>query len=154
MTFVLYISENNPEDLTGVVGGAITSTPLSGYVSELFYHVSAPPSGLDDPSYQYRKIFVKNEFGSHTSEVRLWLDAVEHSGQVHVTTGTSSDTSYVDTEPTVDDWHYPSNYSNGIALGDLAMGSSQSVWIRQTLSGITTPDPYATFRIVVGGLVE
>lgn len=151
--FIIYHSEYNPDDLTGVVGGELTSTPLSGYIDELFRTVEAPPSGLEEAAYQYRKVFVKNEHDSNSTNVRAWIDALEHSGQIAMAVGTNTDTSYVDEEPTVSDWYTPTNYSDGISLGDLSIGSYTGIWIRQTLSGISVADPYATFRIYVGGLV-
>ena len=152
-----YLSNSNPTGLTGTVGGTITTTPLSGYLGEVFAFVSAAPSGSQTGSFQYRKIFVKNEYASSSTQTKTWLDAVEHTGQIHIAKETTvGDTS---TDPTVQPagvtgWVSPQTYIEGLNIGTLAANSSTGIWVRQTLSGISRPDPYATFRLNVGGLVS
>lgn len=156
MTFQIYKSEYNPSDLTGQVGGNIGSEILSGYINELFQHVSSPPSGLATTSYQYRKVFVKNAYTSTSTNTRVWVDAIEHVDQISLAGSTGiSDIGATSTgEPIgISGWVSPSNYAEGISIGTLTSNASTGVWIRQALSGVSTPDPYATFRIYVGGIV-
>jgi len=159
MSFVFYNSTNNPTGLSGTVGGtADTNTPLSGYLGELFTHVFSPPSGLNiSGAFQYRKVSVKNGHSSTSRETRAWLDAVEHSGQVSIALEAS--TNQTSTSPTgepsnVTTWSSAADYNSGLELGNMLAGSISGIWIRQELSGIQSPDPYASFTIVVGGLVS
>ena len=59
-------------------------------------------------------------------------------------------------EPTgVNTWVSPADYNAGLVLGTLSgNGGTSGLWIRQTLSGINVGDPYASFRVYVGGLIE
>lgn len=155
MTFKIYKSEYNPSNLTGQVGGDIGSSTLSGYIDELFYNISANPEGVDT-TYQYRKVFIKNEYATQSTNTRIWVDAIEHDDQISLSLASGlTDTSATPTgEPAgVTDWSLPRNYAEGIDIGSLGPNTYSGVWIRQSLSGVTTPDPYATFRIYVGGLV-
>lgn len=155
MTFKIYKSEYNPSNLTGQVGGDISSSTLSGYIDELFYNISTNPEGIDT-TYQYRKVFIKNEYATQSTNTRIWIDALEHDDQISLCVATGlTDTS---TSPTgeplgVTSWSLPRNYAEGIDLGSIGPSTYSGVWIRQSLSGVTSPDPYATFRIYVGGIV-
>jgi hypothetical protein len=154
--FVFYESSQNPTGLTGTVGGTATTTPLSGYLGEVFTHVTAPPSGTQT-GFQYRKVFVKNEYSADSTLTRVWLDAVEHPDQITLDLeATAGDTSLTPTgEPaSVTGWSAPGNYAEGISLGTLSANTSTGLWIRQALSNITHRDPYATFRLYVGGIIE
>lgn len=156
MTFKIYKSEYNPSNLTGLVGGSISTQTLSGYINELFYHVTSPPSGIDVTAYQYRKVFIKNEHSSSSTNTRVWIDSAEHEDQISLcNSDTYSDLSTSPTgEPTnVTGWISPSNYAEGLSLGTLSANGSTGVWIRQALSDISSPDPYATFRLYAGGLL-
>jgi hypothetical protein len=55
------------------------------------------------------------------------------------------------TAPTSVTFSDPYNFSGGISIGTLTGTESTGIWIRQTLSGIHRPDPYATFIISFGG---
>lgn len=155
--FKFYHAQYNPSTLSGTVGGQISSNLLSGYIGELFAHVEAPPYETSVSSYQYRKVFIKNEFDSTSTHTRVWIDSLEHEGQISLaldpTTGSSAPSPL--SEPSVvSGWQSPENFSNGLDLGTLPKNTYKSIWIKQSLSGIYTPDPYATFRIYVGGIVE
>jgi hypothetical protein len=155
--FKFYLPQFNPDNLTGQVGGVTSAVPVSGYLGELFVHVSAPPSGTQVGATQYRKVFLKNEFTAQSTITRIWLDAVEHLGQISVALEDSVGDTSTDpvTEPTnVTGWVSPTNYSEGLEIGTLAANNSTGLWIRQTLSGISIADPYATVRLYGGGLVE
>lgn len=153
--FKIYKSLYNPSNLTGQVGGNISSSELSGYLGELFYHVSAPPSGLDDVFNQYRKVFFKNTYDRTATEVRVWIDAAEHLDQLSIANSTGlSDTLITATGTSeLTGWRSPTTYTDGVILGTLPVNAYTGVWIRQSLSGISSPDPYSTFRIYVGGIV-
>lgn len=156
MTFQVYKPEYNPMNLTGQVGGDIGAEVFSGYIGELFYHVTTPPSGVSTTEYQYRKVHIKNTYTSTSEYTRVWLDAVEHPDQIAIcpASGLDDSTSTPTGEPLgVTGWRSPSNYSEGISLGTMTTNSYTGVWVRQALSGITSPDPYATFRLYVGGVV-
>lgn len=155
--FTFYLSEYNPTGLSNVVGGGISSTPISGYIGEVFSFVEAVPSGTETASYQYRKVYVKNEYTSQSTLTKIWLDAVEHPEQISIAKeATVGDTTASPTtEPTnVTGWVSPENYIEGLHIGSLSVNAQTGVWIRQTLSGVTRSDPYATFRLNVGGLVS
>jgi hypothetical protein len=154
MTLKAYLPEYNPLNLTGTVGGSISATQFSGYVNELFYHVNTAPTGSDSGSYQYRKIFIKNEDTSIYYGTKAWLASVEHADQITIQLASGLDTTTAATIAPVNvtgEWLSPSSYSDGILLGDLTVNSSTGLWIRQYLSGISEEDPYATFRLRVGG---
>lgn len=155
--FLIYHSQYNPSNLTGAVGGDIGSTQLSGYLNELFYHVAVPPSGINTTSHQYRKVFIKNTYPNSSTNTRIWLDSVEHEQQISISRSASlSDTSTTPTgQPsTVTGWVTPYNYSEGLNLGAITTNAYTGFWIRQSLSGIYYEDPFATFRLNIGGLVE
>lgn len=153
MNFLAYLPEYNPSNLTGTVGGSISATQFSGYVNELFYHVSTPPSGAESGFFQYRKLYLKNVSSSNFLDCRVWLDSVEHPEQIKIQLASGLDTSSTPiTAPNITGtWESPSNYSEGISLGNLTINNYTGIWIRQYLSGISEEDPYATFRLSCGG---
>ncbi len=155
--FEVYKSQYNPTNLTGQVGGGIGTEMLSGYLGELFYHIATPPSGIDEIVYQYRKVFVKNTYAVQSTYTRVWIDSLEHTDQISVANSyTLNDTASTPTgQPTnVTGWSLPTDYAEGLPLGTLNPNTSTGFWIRQALSGIASPDPYATFRLYVGGVVS
>lgn len=153
--FKFFMPTYNPTGLDGTVGGAITSTQLSGYIGEILATVSSAPSGATTGAYQYRKIFVKNQYSTTSMETKIWLDAVEHSEQIAIGLASGNDTTSTPlTEPGIDSWATPTNWSEGLYVGTLTANSSTGIWIRQHLSGISVGDPYATFRVYVGGLIQ
>ena len=157
MAYAFYLPENNPTNLTGLVGGDISlASPLSGYLGELFAHVDAPPSGHTSGFMQWRKVYVRNEYTVESTETRIWLESAEHSGQVHfaVETGLGSTSASPTGSPTgISGWNNPEDYNSAWTLGTIAVNSYSGIWVRQTLSGIIESDPYATFRLRVGGIV-
>ena len=153
--FIFYKSEFNPTNLTGQVGGDITSVELSGYLGELFVHREAPPYESTGVYYQYRKIFVKNDYDVSLTDVKMWFDAEEHPGQISMAaqTGASYSIANGTIEPTgITVWSSPNNYSEGIDLGDLSAGAHTGVWLRQALTNISEDEPYASLRINIGGI--
>lgn len=156
MTYRVYKSEYNPSNLTGQVGGDISSQILSGYINELFQHVSSPPSGISTTAYQYRKVFIKNTYSNVSTNTRVWFDAVEHETQIALanSTGMTDIGSSSTGQPIgISGWTSPSNYAEGVSIGTLSPNAYTGVWIRQALSGVSSPDPYATFRLYIGGIV-
>lgn len=153
--FDFFQSQNNPTGLAGTVGGGISTTGVSGYLNEVFADVTALPAQVSEVLYQYRKVFVTNNYNSPLSGVKFWLDAVEHPDQVYIALASGDDTtSSPTTAPSGITFTAPNNYAQGISIGDMELGASTGVWIRQGLSGIVDPDPYATFRIYFGGLEQ
>jgi hypothetical protein len=157
MTFEVYKSEYNPSSLIGQVGGDIGTEVLSGYIDELFYTITATPEDTDITTYQYRKLYIKNEYSTPSTNTRVWIDALEHEDQISLSlstgfTGTISNPT--GEEPVgATGWQLPTNYAEGIDIGTLPSNGYTGVWVRQSLSGISIPDPYATFRVYIGGLV-
>lgn len=154
--YQIYHAQLNPANLVDEVGGAISSSLVSGYVGELFQYISAPPSGSETSEYQYRKVFIKNTYAGISSQTRVWIEALEHSGQVHIALATSSVETTEDgttAPPYVTGWVDPQNYSEGLDLGTISPGSSKGIWLKQTLSGVSEADPYVSFRISVGGIL-
>lgn len=154
--FTIYKPQYNPTNLSGTVGGTYTTVPLSGYLGELFAHSDSPPSGVDSSFIQYRKIFVRNENEGTTTYTRIWIDAAEHPEQISIARETSLyDTS---TSPTgqpagVTGWVSPSNYVEGLEIGTMLENAYTGIWVREVLTNILSPDPYATFRLVIGGVL-
>ena len=152
-----YKAEYNPNNLTGQVGGSSTTINLSGYLGELFPRVDAPPTESDRVYTQYRKIFIKNEYDSTSNNTRLWLDAEQHRGQIAIAvqTGVSYSITSGSVEPTgISSWANPQNYANGLEIGTLTANSITGVWVRQTLTSITEPDPFVSLRLHIGGILE
>ena len=156
--FGLFHTSNNPTGLAGTVGGAITTTGYVGSLGELFVHVDAPPSGTVNPVFQYRKVHLKNISSSVVTGIYVWLDGVEHTGQIHL--GIERATNQTISAPTGSaqapagvSFSNPFNYSGGTFLGTLTGQESTGIWLRQTLSGIHSPDPYATFILSCGGII-
>lgn len=155
--FQIYESQYNPQNLTGQVGGDIGSDILSGYLGELFYHIETPPSGIDTVTYQYRKVFIRNGYSLKSTYTRVWIDSLEHTDQISLansSTLTDTSSSATGAPLMVSGWTLPTNYAEGLALGTLNPNAYTGFWIRQGLSGVTSPDPYATFRLYVGGVVS
>ena len=149
---------HNPTGLASAVGGDITGALLQGNLNELFAYISAPPSGSSAGIEQYRKIHVKNISSFTLTGVRLWLDAVEHSGQIDIgieelnATQTISDATGA--APTSVLFGRPIDFNSGTGIGTSSFPPNHStgVWIRQTLTGVDEPDPYASLRLTVGGI--
>lgn len=155
--FIFYKSQLNPSNVTGEVGGNISSYVLSGYLNELFPRVDAPPVESTGEYIQYRKIFIKNEYESSSTNTRIWLDAEQHRGQISIASISGASYSITNglTEPTgISSWTNGRNYAEGLNLGTLSANSSTGVWIRQVLSNITEEDPFASVRIYIGGIVQ
>ncbi len=156
MTLNFYHAANNPTGLTGTVGGAVSTDVISGYLGELFAHVAAPPTGTNTGVVQHRKVYIQNNYGTTSLGTKVWIDGLEHSGQIHIAPESGANQSI--THPTgtpenVTGWVDPVNYLSGMDFGDITSGAASGIWIRQTLSGIQVEDPYATFTLHAGGLV-
>jgi|TARA_R110000824_G_scaffold48294_1_gene136520 hypothetical protein len=148
-----YHTSNNPTGLTTTVGGTISTNFLAGNLNELFTYVDAPPSGTDLSTTQYRKIHIKNPSSTTLTGVRMWLDSIEHDDQIAIgieVTG-GQDAPNANTLPTSVIFSQPTTYNTGVSLGTLAASFHTGIWLRQTLSGIHEPDPYASFRVNIGG---
>ena len=159
MAFKFFHSVNNPTGLNATVGGAVdVAASFSGYVNELFAHIVAPLSGISTGSYQYRQLFIRNDNAKVSTNTRLWLDSVEHTGQISIalSQGPTQSISNATGDPpgAIPLWYHPIDYSTGLEIGTMATGDASGVWIRQILSGVVQEDPYATFRIHVGGVVD
>ena len=131
MSFRFYKSEFNPTGVTGLVGGSITSTELSGYLGELFAYQYANPVEVTGSVVQYRKVFVKNTYGTVSYDTRLWFDAEHVSGQMEVGLQTGGPgTGEVNVAPSgISGWAHPENYTGGFKLGTLNNGSSATIWL-------------------------
>ena len=83
----------------------------------------------------------------------MWLDSIEHDDQIAIgieVTG-GQDAPNANTLPTSVIFSQPTTYNTGVSLGTLAASFHTGIWLRQTLSGIHEPDPYASFRVNIGG---
>lgn len=152
MSLKLYHSEYNPSGLSGTVGGDISSNEYSGFWSEVISYTTAPPTGTTGLT-QYRKIYLKNETSANRTQIRVWLDAVEHPSQIKIALASGTDSL---SDPTGNlsgyTWTAPANYINGLDIGSLGTGEYTGIWIQQTLSGISSGDNYAAFRLYIGAL--
>lgn len=153
--FTVYLPENNPTGLVGTVGGDISSLILTGYVGELLSTIPAVPTGATTGVYQYRKIFVKNQYTTASTDTKVWLSDVEHPEQISIALGVGSDSiDDATTSPTgISTWYSPYTWVDGLLIGTMNSNSYSGVWIREYLSGVSSSDPYATFSINFGGLV-
>jgi hypothetical protein len=150
-----YHTVNNPTGLDGTVGGARTGDLVEGSLNELFAYVEAPPSGTTTEAFQYRKVHVRNASATTLTGVKLWLDAIEHTDQIYVGLEGAVDqtiSSPTGSAPAGVSFTQPTSYTGGIDLGSVASTAASGLWLRQGLSGISEPDPYASFRVYVGGL--
>ena len=156
MSYKFFKPLYNPPDLSGLVGGSITSQELSGYIGELFYHRTANPVESTGVLHQYRKVFVKNTYSSDSVDTKVWFDAQHMSGQMYLATEVSTaGTGTVYAGATgLTSWSIPASYSGGVALGDMAANGTAAIWLRQTLSGIESSNPYVSLRMYVGGVVD
>jgi len=155
--FKFFQAQYNPQDLTGTVGGSISTLELSGYLGELFTYTVAPPEEYTGAYYQYRKIFVMNDYESSSSNTRLWLDAQQHPDQISIAvqTGGTPTVANASTEPNgITTWAQPSNFSEGVEIGTMTSSSYTGVWLRQKLSEVTEADPYSSLRIYIGGIIN
>lgn len=151
-----FISEYNPRHLTGQIGGGI-ATELSGYLGEVFCNVQAPPVESTGTYYQYRKIFLKNEYNFTLSNVKIWLDAEQYPGQISLAgqTGTSYSISNATVEPTgISPWAHAVNYADGLEIGTFSSNYYTGIWLRQSLTNIQEPDPFVSLRLYAGGTQE
>lgn len=146
----------NPTGLTGLCGGTITTGTFNGVINEIFAHVSAPPSGSTGVFYQYRKVYLKNNYLTSVTTVGLYVDAIEHPEQIQIgiETGTNQLCSSPTGAPTGVSFAEYTGYQSSLQIGTLAAGTYTGVWLRQTLSGIMQSDPYATFRLYGAGVVS
>lgn len=155
--FNFYKTTYNPTGYTtGVVGGPITSVLVSGYIGELFPTREAPPEGYGNVYTQYRKIHVKNEYQSTSTNTTVWLSSVEHPDQIAIAleyTGNSTINSGVAAPQYIDTWYSPTTYAEGVLIGTLSPNASTGVWIKQTLTGTAKADNFASFSIKIGGVV-
>lgn len=154
--FSFYKPTYNPNHLTGTVGGSISVEPLSGYLDELFAHVSSPPSGIEGV-YQYRKLFVVNAYAGTSTYTRVWLDQLDHPEQIAISLEASAGDSIANatTAPSgITTWYTPTNYVDGVQIGTLTYAEGTGMWVRQYLTGVIEEDPFATCRIYVGGVIE
>jgi len=155
MTWEFYHTTNNPTGLDSTVGGVRTSELVDGDLNELFAYVSAPPSGVTTEAFQYRKVHLLNAGTVTLTGVRVWMDAMEHSDQIYVglenVSGQTASTA-TGAAPTSVTFSQPANYTGGLSLGTYLVQGHTGLWIRQGLSGISEPDPYATVRLHIGGL--
>jgi hypothetical protein len=156
MAFRFFLSEFNATGLTGQVGGDLGAIELSGYLGELFTFAEAYPSETSIGVYQYRKIYLVNNYGRDCEDVRLWIDAEHVTGQIQLSLDVGgATTGSVNIEPTglVGSWASPKNYSNGLSVGTMSNGDYKGVWLKQTLSGIESSNLYASFRLYAGGIL-
>ncbi len=159
MALEFYKPLYNPASaMTGQVGGAISTGRFHGVLGELFYHVAAPPSGVDEVAHQYRKVFIKNTYLTTITNVGVWIEATEHPEQLQVASETSPN--QIILSPTGEpsgvsgsSWIQASGYRSALPVGSLAPAAVTGIWIRQSLSGIEQPDPYVFATLYVAGLV-
>lgn len=153
--YTFYKPSNNPAGLSGSVGGSISSTQLNGQLGELFAHVEGPPEGVSGV-YQYRKVFVKNEYASISTYTKAWFDQADHIDQISMAlelSGSETVSSPLVSPTGIGVWSTPTNYVDGLSLDTLSISQSTGLWIRQYLTGISEEDPFATCRLYVGGII-
>lgn len=156
MAFRFFLSEYNPTGLTGLVGGALGAIELSGYLGELFAYTEAYPPETNLAVYQYRKLYLVNNYGQDCSDVRVWLDAEHVTGQIQLSLDVGGPTTgAVNIAPTglVGSWTAPKNYSLGLQVGTMSNGEAKAIWLKQTLTGIETSNPYTSLRLYAGGIL-
>ena len=147
---VFYGPENHSSGLNEIEGGALSLTsPLSGDLGELFGHVE-PITGVG--LFQYRKLFIRNESYNRLTGVKVWFDSEEYSGRLTLGPEFVEDQTIGDTlsTPTGVLFSGYTNYTSGFSISDLLPYSATGFWLRQSYSGLSGQDSYATARIYVG----
>ncbi len=158
MSISFYRPLSNATGLTGFVGGQISTGRLYGVLNELFAHVPSPPSGTIGVYNQYRKVYIKNEYVTPVINIVAWVEGAEHPEQLYLglETSTSQEITGALIAPSGisgSGWYTTSGYGHGMPIGSMGPSAATGIWIKQELSGINYPDPYATFTLKVGGQV-
>lgn len=150
---------HNTSSVTGAIGGAINSSSvLSAGLNSFF------PEGVSDyigqsDRLRFQKIYVKNTGTDTINNLKIFLNNVKHVDQIHIATGTSTDSGTNSTG-------YPSGYSNsdfsapigiinatGIGDGTMTGGESIGIWIKQTISDNLPTETGASTTIGIIGEV-
>lgn len=146
------------------VGGAIDTglNPINGIVDEIFFTSSSKPVG-QGANVRYSKLFARNDNITATiSDMRVYIDALEHSGQIEIALEQSAGIAILDgsqlivgpkTAPIVGSFTAPTNYAGGLTIGaDGLMGplKKQGIWIKQSISENIGTDVSAFVDITFG----
>jgi hypothetical protein len=111
-------------------GGLLTSVIVNSVLNDLFGDIT--PTMASKGNTTYRKIFVKNDFGSDTIlDVRLWKlsNTASLSDEIYLGLGTASDES-----GSAITYYDPHSYAEGLQLGNMTSGQSLSIWLKRVVT--------------------
>jgi hypothetical protein len=145
---------------SGTVGGAITTTLVTGLVHEVFPVSVSNFIGQSD-DIRYQKIFIQNTGTPSDPTITsalLFFNNVKYPDQISLGFGSSSDTtSSPSTAPSSVTFHTPLGLANGtgIAATDLATGTSNAIplWLKQSIPPNLPADTGATATLGIAGQV-
>lgn len=149
------VSNNNP-DLS--LGGVTSTTELQGGVLEnLFSNVG--PSEAWDGSIKYRAIDFKNTSAQTAYGGLVYISTETTSADTQIDLAYDTGTQTIPDEDTAPSspaltFTHPLSPGGGVALGDMAAGTTKRVWIRRTVSpnASATSLDQAIIRLYVGSL--
>jgi len=159
ITGAWYKAANSPLDATSPVGGGIDVTsPLTGYLSELFEQGVSNLLGQGD-YVRYRKIFFKNEGGNSLSQAKAFFEVLQHIDQLKFAFEKSPGDSSANSEtmPTgyvTGDFVGPVGYVEGTGIpGGIVTGGGGTLgfWLEQRIQPGLSLETGALGRIGLGG---
>ena len=128
-------------DGSASLGGAISSTTVSGSLNAFWDVVSGAESNAGD--IEYRCFYVKNThatltlydtyvwISSNTPSIHTAVDIAVGTSAINGTEQTIADES---TSPTGVSFSSPATYGAGLLLGDIPAGEWKAVWVRRTIT--------------------
>lgn len=149
--FRFYKPVYNPTGMSGMVGGAISTTELLPRLDYLF----APRECSDSIDVvQYRKLWIKQVYDATMTGLTIQLVNLDYPEQIYfnTTTGTNDTTASPGTAP--DGVSFTGSYLVDIALtGTTVSGSTIPIWIQQTISADSGDDDFVAFQIRILGTI-
>jgi len=151
--FKFYFPQYNPAELTGAVGGAISSKELASSINELFVPIDVSSGGYASEFYQYRKMWIKQV--SHTSYSYLSMQTanVEYNSRFAIATGnhsvgTGTATNALTAPSEVGTWTSNLGAQVNLLTGATSeYNSKYCIWIRQKIVSGDTPDTINSLNI-------
>jgi len=146
------------------VGGAISSAlnPVDGLIDEIFFTGSSKPVG-QGANVRYSKVIARNDnITSGLSDTRVYITALEHTGQISIALEQSAGIAILDgtetivgprTAPVVSAFSAPTTYAAGLTVGNgglLGPLKAQGIWLKQSISEGIGSDVSAFVDITFG----
>jgi len=147
------------------IGGKVSAAlnPVDGLIDEIFFTSSSKPVG-QGANVRYAKVFARNDNTTDgLSDVRVYINVIEHTGQVKIALATSAGIAILDddqvtagprTAPT-GTFTSPTNYAAGLTVGNggfLGPLKAQGIWLKQSISEGIVADVSAFIDIAFGNV--